>query len=57
MNCKIGLIKEWLKEMRNCLKVQKIDNKTVKDGVKDIVLWIEHVEEDHQDIIRKETAY
>ena len=32
-------------------------NKTVMEGVKDIVLWIEHVEEDQQVIIVKETAY
>ena len=39
------------------MEVQKNVNKIAKDGVKDIVLWIEHMEEDHQEIIGKETAY
>ena len=32
-------------------------NKTVKDGVKYIVLWTEHIEEDHQEILGNETSY
>ena len=48
MNCKIGLIKGRLKEMSEFFERPKIVNKTVKHGVKDIVLWIKHVEEDHQ---------
>ena len=43
--------------MRDSFEVQKNVNRNVKDGVKDIVLWIEHVEIDHQEIIGKETAY
>ena len=50
MNCEIGLIKGRLKKMRESFERQKSVCKTVKDGVEDIVLWIEHVEEDHQEI-------
>ena len=57
MNCQIGLIKGRLKDMSHSLTVQKNVNMTVKDGVKDIVLWIERVELDHEEIIGKETAY
>ena len=37
--------------MSNSFTIQKNVNKTVKDGVKDIVLWIERVELDHEEII------
>ena len=57
MSCKIGLIKVRLMEMKAYLEIQKNFNKTVEDGIKDIVLSIEHVEENHQEIIGKETAY
>ena len=43
--------------MRDPFEIQKNVNKTVKDGVKDIVLWIEQVEKDHPEIIEKKTAY
>ena len=57
MNCKIDLIKVTLKKMSESLERQKNVNKTVKDGVKDIVIWIEREEEDHQEIVGKETVY
>ena len=37
--------------MRDSFEVQNNVNRTVKDSVKDIVLWIERVELDHEEII------
>ena len=53
MNCKIGLIKD----MTASFEIRKNVERTVKDGVKDIVQCIAHIEEDHLEIIGKETAY
>ena len=52
----IAELRKRVNEMSNSFGIQKNVNKSVKDGVKDIVLWIEHVEEDHLEIIGKEIA-
>ena len=57
INCKIGVIDKRQIDMRASFETQKNVNRTVKHGVKYIVPYIEHVEENHEEIIGKETAY
>ena len=56
MHCKIGLFKQRLKEMNESFHRQKNVNRTVKDGVNELLIWIDQMEDDHQEI-GKETAY
>ena len=47
MHCNIGLFKQRLKEMKESFEIQKNVNRTNKDGVKDLIIWIDQMEYDH----------